>query len=971
LEFYQDYAWCLNPFPTVQETVAYLSREIDRLQQPREPWQTGEIMTNVYLLSGALLNAVEEYLRGRTLRVPRTLAARRFFREIRWAAERLGSIVRQPRRARVRRWRENWQAQVDVFLTLLIAEGTPDPMALADAGNGLVRLLQTPLPSDLQAEPIYFPSAFRTLDLTHFDVLALGRRFVTRFPERCQPILLLGLRTAGSYFAPLLRALLKAEGFRTVATVTVHPVKGPGAWERAELTRCAQEGYLAVVLDDPPHTGDTIVVAVDMARQAGFAPSKVVALVPTHPARRDWSRSLSVSDTGILTLEPEEWHKQRLLDPKVTESRVTEYFQRRSFPSACVVASTAAEEWNARLPARSEDPRRSRLKRIYEVRLQTPEGEVETRYVLAKSVGWGWLGYHAFLAGHRLTGFVPPVLGLRDGILYMEWLPQPPPRDQEDREQWIQMSASYVAARVRSLSLGKNPLPNLGLHRHHDGFRLLEKVLSRAYGRFLTAGLMRPRVRQRLASQPCPLPTLIDGKMQRGEWIAGPHGLLKTDYEHHGMGKNELNAIDPAYDLANAIMQMALSPEEEGRLIRHYVAESGDAEVESRLFLNKLLAGSWAMTSALKSLFQHSPHSCPAPAEERGGKGRQEELHEQFVRALHFLTIHAARFGGGYCRPPTNPRWGSPLVVLDIDGVLDRRIFGFPCTTAAGIQALALLHAHEFAIAVDTARSVAEVTEYCRAYGFVGGVAEYGSYLWDATSQRGRVLVSPESLRQLEQARKALEQLPGVFLDDRYQYSIRAWTYEDQATVLSRVPIPGPLRPLLAMTADDKAPTPLPTLIVKQLLASLGLDQLSCRQTTLDTTIVAQEVDKGRGLLALLNWVGQPDVETMAIGDSEPDLAMFRAARQCFAPAQISCGRLARLLGCRIARQPFQRGLLTIVRSLVHPDGRRCPRCASCAPSWSKGQDLVLDLLQAADQQRPAALFRVLLDPRAYRMLVR
>ena len=43
-----------------------------------------------------------------------------------------------------------------------------------------------------------------------------------------------------------------------------------------------------------------------------------------------------------------------------------------------------------------------------------------------------WLGYHAFLAGHRLAGFVPPVLGLRDGVLYSEWLPQPPAGNPEE-----------------------------------------------------------------------------------------------------------------------------------------------------------------------------------------------------------------------------------------------------------------------------------------------------------------------------------------------------------------------------------------------------------------------------------------------------------------------------------------------------------------------------------------------------------
>src|SRR5260370_40817031 len=65
-----------------------------------------------------------------------------------------------------------------------------------------------------------------------------------------------------------------------------------------------------------------------------------------------------------------------------------------------------------------------RLKRVYEVHLRDAGGQNEIRYVLAKSVGGGWLGYHAFQTGQAIAEFVPPLLGLRDGILYTEWLPQ-------------------------------------------------------------------------------------------------------------------------------------------------------------------------------------------------------------------------------------------------------------------------------------------------------------------------------------------------------------------------------------------------------------------------------------------------------------------------------------------------------------------------------------------------------------------
>jgi len=54
-------------------------------------------------------------------------------------------------------------------------------------------------------------------------------------------------------------------------------------------------------------------------------------------------------------------------------------------------------------------------------------------------------------------------------------------------------------------------------------------------------------------------------------------------------------------------------------------------------------------------------------------------------------------------------------------------IFGYPCTTAAGIEALSLLSGNGVSMALNTARSIAEVKEYCHAYGLAGGVAEHGA----------------------------------------------------------------------------------------------------------------------------------------------------------------------------------------------------------------------------------------------------
>jgi hydroxymethylpyrimidine pyrophosphatase-like HAD family hydrolase len=960
-DFYQAYSWCLNPYPTVGEALRHLAEEITRLAKVQPQWQLDEVTLNVYLLSCAVLNAVDDYLRGPTFLIPGAWSALRLTRAARWVVEKLSALRRWRGRVRARGWRRRFQTCLDAFLMAWL-DSACNRAALLQASSDLKGCLPAPLAAELLAAPTYFPSAFRKHDLTHLDVLTLGQRFADRFPQRQQPILLTGLRTAGSYFAPLLCAFLKTRGYRQVTCLTVRPDKGPGATERKALRHAARANNLAVVVDDSPRTGGALVTAVGLLRSAGFAPGWIAVLVPVHATGRDWRdkpEALALDGTAIIALEQKDWRKNQLLEPEAVEDRLTEYFQDPTVAGVCVVTSSRAEEINADLQNSVDEPRRSRLKRVYEVRVQTSEGQAQIHYVLAKSVGLGWLSYHAFLAGQRLAAYVPPVLGQRGGILYSQWLPQSDALTEGDRAAWIETAATYIAARARSLSLGSNPLPKLALEWHHDGTRMLERVLSKAHGGAVPAALKRPSIRRRLANQPCPRPTLIDSKMQRCEWITGPAGWRKTDYEHHGMGKNELNMVDPAYDLAEAILDWSLSQPQENALLRAYRKESGDADVEQRLFLSKLLAGTWAMSTALNALF-HQPAL----------SHRQQDFHRQFVNAWHFLTVQTVRLCGALCRPPQAPQWRSPLVVLDVDGVLDRRIFGFPHTTAAGIEALALLHAHDVAVALDTARSAVEVQEYCQAYGLVGGVAEMGSYVWDAVGQRGRAVVVPESLCQLEKLRKALRQIPGVFLDDRHQHSIRAWTYEDSTRQPER-------RSLLSLlyshgsAAASRVPVPLPTLTAQHLMASLQLDRLRMHRTGIDTTIVAQEVDKGQGLTALLEWVGHPVVETTAIGDSEHDLPMFRAAGRCFAPGQIGCASLARKVGCTIDKHSFQRGLLSIVRGIVHLRGRYCPRCAGAKVGWPREPKLFFDLLQAADRGRLSRWLRAVLDRRAWQIFVR
>jgi trehalose-6-phosphatase len=936
LEFYQSYDWCLNPYVTVNEAIAHLAKEVDKLSVVQVGWQIGEITTNIFLLSCGLLNCIDGHLRGAKLRLPKRLAATVIGRGASRFVEAASDTPWS--RRRLWRWREQWLSSLNDFLSLIVRKQAVPPICLAESGRRLMALLEYPFPADLRAQRLATPIAFRRLDQTQRDCLSLGDLFVRRFPDRTQPILLLGLRTTGSYVAPLLRAFYEVEGYRNIALMTIEPKKGPGRREKQNLKRFAALGYWALIVDDAPNSSYTLLDAFDIAHRAGFAPGNVKFLVPTHPANPSWFKSFPVD--SVVTLAPEQWHKTELLNPKVVELRLGEYFRSQNFARTSVTASRRVDEFNAGLQGTASIRRGQRLKRVFEVQLETPEGEKQTKFVLAKSVGWGWLGYHAFLIGHRLSGYVPPVLGLRDGILYTEWTPQSEAASGSDRETLLQVSASYVAARTRHLNLTASAA-GMDLKKYENGSRMLAQALSQAYGGFPTNSLVRSRIAGLVRKRPCPSPTLIDANMHRSEWIIGPQGPLKIDYEHHGMGRFALNMIDPAYDLADAILNLALSPEEERRLIAQYVAESGDAGVAQRLFTHKLLAGLSALSQSHDQLFD-SPRGAEA----------QRDRHRRFMNAWNFLTVHSARRCGSLCHPRTYLHWEAPLVVLDIDGVLDRRLFGFPCTTAAGIKALSLLSAHEFSVALNTARSAAEVKAYCESYSLAGGIAESGGYLWDAARQRGRVLISAAAERQLAKLRTNLQRVPGVFLDERHQYSIRAFTYRN-------------------IGVGGGVMAPISTLIVHELLEDLRLDQLAYRETPFDVAIVAKEVDKGTGLVALRDWVLAPDAETIAVGDDEPDLAMFRVATRSFAPSNIGYRAQTRLLGCRIAPYPHQRGLLDIVFKVIHPDRRHCERCTSGDRSLSRDDDdLFLSALQAADQKWSVNLLNALRDPVTFRIFI-
>src|SRR5204862_7203199 len=121
----------------------------------------------------------------------------------------------------------------------------------------------------------------------------------------------------------------------------------------------------------------------------------------------------------LVTLEPAEWHKARLLEPVAMEALLREYAPGHELH---LEESGGVNVINDHLREGAADGFQARLKHVFELKSRVTADGCDTQRVFAKSVGWGWLGYHAYFMGARLAGSVPRLIGLRNGLLLTEWL---------------------------------------------------------------------------------------------------------------------------------------------------------------------------------------------------------------------------------------------------------------------------------------------------------------------------------------------------------------------------------------------------------------------------------------------------------------------------------------------------------------------------------------------------------------------
>jgi len=812
-------------------------------------------------------------------------------------------------------WGDELAPLVTRLAERIVAPGRPADTALEPA----LQLLTTSvdgLPRGLRRSIVRLPQCFRSFDMRPGDCEKLVRTLAERWPDRERPVLVVGLRSAGSWLGPLYAALLLEAGYEHVDTMTIRPGQDWLMHERSALADATAAGARVVVVDEPPRSGRQLALAAEEMRQFGFAHDSVIALVPLFEARGVPPR---LGDVQHVVLPWSDWSVHDQLEPQAVLETLAELLP-------------GSVEDVQRIDRPDQDRhrhRRGHVSAVFRVLLESESADPDELFVRVEGVGLGYLGRLNLTVAERLRDFVPEVYGARDGLLYRAWLPDEwslrnRPADERDAAR----VAEYARTRAAKLAVPEDT--SMRLDERDSVWELAAGLLGDAFGgaKSLVRPLVREASRRLLRSA---TPSIVDGSMTLRHWFSPPESrqLLKADFADRAFSNEEKSCYDPVYDLACAAASSRTSDRNEGfaEAVRaEYERATGRPVSNPRWLLYELVYHDQVDRRMLKTAIAEHGEALRLP----------DGLVRSCIDVDYAMSRASQRYFNQHFFTDLELPTSGPLCAIDVDWVLETRWGSFPATSPSGALALRALARHGYRAVLATGRSLGEVRERCRTYRLVGGVAEYGGALYDAVHDHVSVLLDSEELAVLDVVRAALSEQPGVYVNPFHASSVRAHRIGSNAR-----------------------PTGLePETIQAALLSSGVAERVRVVAAASQTDFVPVRIDKALGLKALVAELGHEGFSAerplaLAVGDTVEDLPMLRLAELPAAPANAEpeLQRGLEEISGWVSGQLCQAGLLDAVRRLLAHDPRECSTCKIRAP-LDPDDELLLTILGALDGGR-------------------
>jgi hydroxymethylpyrimidine pyrophosphatase-like HAD family hydrolase len=902
-------------------------------------------LVDAFLLAGGLHQVIEDYVHGGGDLVGR-------------AAKRLGAIGNplagiaaaagdqlsaarwnQQRRRQTRRLGSLRTALDEAVLrlarALIVAADRPgkSPDSTSVHLEDIASQLRDAVPTALARQLVKLPTCYRSLDQLPADCLLMAGALAGDGVPTGTPLLVLGLRTSGSYLGPLLHASLERAGFDRVDSTTARPRQPWSPEHMDKLARIAEGGGKCLVIDDPPKRGRAMVDVTSRLEDLGLAPESIVLMLPVIDPRPLQRPELAVYPA--YTLGRRDWTIQRQLQPEpvraalrpMLEGNLVTLLEGGAAPRTVEVAEVDKVK---RLPLPASvgvgEYARRHLAALYRVSIRTVDGEAVEHSVYVKGTGMGYLGRHSVDVVTALEGLVPDVYGVSGGLMYRAWIP----------EEWRVTSptpglalsvARYAAARRERLAVDEDV--SLRLVGGGPVWKLAAARLERAFGR------AAPAFRRINFEVACRLtladhPAVWDGSMALANWaeVKGSGDHLKVDFDERAFANqdsvgDEMYCYDVDADVAaTAADALRSAPRDPERLAFAdslrvaYEAEIGAPVGEEKWLLYQLVWLQHQRELVTEGLDDADAAELDVPRlwrELLDLEAAMAQVHQRYYSATFFADLGPVTMGR--------------LCAIDIDGVLETLQLSFPAITPAGADALRRLHRHGFRTVLATGRSLSDVVARCKAYGAAGGVAEYGASIYDAASGATELLVSDAQAAELKALRGVLRELIDVELDPDYTGVIRAYRRGRHGN-----------RHRLSDEVVDAALAMLP-----------AGEPMTIVHGGQQTDFVPAGVDKGAGIRVLaerLDATGAEQPLAMACGDAFTDIPMMAEAGVAYAPANADA-LLRRAGGFRLMERPCQAGLLEAVDDFLGHTPGPCPDCSP--PEWTSETRLLLAVFAAQD----------------------
>ncbi|MEA2590151.1 MAG: hypothetical protein QOH66_3078 [Actinomycetota bacterium] len=744
---------------------------------------------------------------------------------------------------------------------------------LVARGTGMLAAVGGLAPSLLR-EVVRLPACFRSFDQEPADLARMAAEFAGRYSDRRRTLSVVGVRTSGSYLAPLLAAGLAAQGFEDVTAFTVRPGRRLWATEQTEVAERGRDG-LVLVVDDPPRTGGSVAAAVRDLMAMGVGRASIVITLPVFADAPQLSSALE--PYAAVLLHEQDWAVTGRLTSEAVRAALSDLLG-----GGTDVLSVDPLALPPKRSGRGHGRFRGRVRFA-----DRSSGREWTDDVFVKGVGLGYFGEHTLAVAAALDRYVPMVYGVTGGLVYRQWLPEECRvrlGDEASSEELIDGVVGYVVQRQQRLPLNNDP--TIRLWGRFPAWESACSELSAVFGRGSKPArvlLVRRIVRRLLEAR---TPSVIDGATGVANWFhrqagdEGP-GLCKIDFDERAFSNLDLYCSDPLFDLAG-FAASCLSHDVVTRLLDTYRRVSNrDADPE-RWFLHQVV-----------HLREMQRTRAIGDGETR--QAMSAAMQRYFGRVL-FSDVPP---------DPGGPHPGPvPTCAIDIDGVLEAESLGFAGPTPLSALTLRALRLHGYRLVLATGRSLSEVQDRCCAFGLAGGVAEYGAAVYDHATRRWRSLVPADASGDLETIRSLLATTDGVQVDPQFQHIVRASTGGARRQGLS----------------DELVERALGAATSGRIRAIRGEDQ---------TDFAVTGLDKGSGLRILLDEMGgEPSDPPLrfAIGDTEEDVPMLRLASLAFAPSNATPG-LQATPGVRVMRHPYRRGLALAVSELLGHAPGGCPTC--------------------------------------------